>query len=202
MTRLLAAIAAPALSVVILAAPVPKGKPAPDYFPTKVGTKRVYRMSGDPRREPSEHTFTVTDVKVKDGATVVALEREVGTARGRVAKFPWGTVRVSKAGVFHTDSFDPPLPVLRVPLTPGSSWKWEGTSNKERRSQTRTIKGMEVIKVPAGEFNAVRIEVVETRDGDEHIFRSTEWHAAGVGRVKWVSNNLTEELTAFTPGKE
>ncbi len=202
MTRLLAAIAAPALSVAVLAAPVPKGKPAPDYFPTKIGTKRVYRMSGEPGRDPWEHVFTVTDVKVKDGATVVALQREVGAAPDRVAKIPGGTVKVSKDGVFHVASYDPPLPVLRRPLTPGNSWTWKGEYKQEGRTQTRTVKGMEVVKVPAGEFNAVRVEVIESRDGDEHLFRSTEWHAAGVGRVKWVSNNLTEELTAFTPGKE
>lgn len=57
--------------------------------------------------------------------------------------------------------------------------------------------GKERVTVPAGEFEAVR---VERRDAGGAV-TATCWFAAGVGLVKRVSPAGTQELTRFAPGK-
>lgn len=198
------ALVLPVVSLAALSAPIPESERTPDYFPTQVGAKWTCRVSGEPNRAPWDHTFTVTATESKDGATTVTTWREVEKAR-----IPYDRVTISKDGVFHAGTagrgkergFVPPLPVLKHPLTTGKTWTWKGTCAGEGRSQTRTVKGVEKVAVPAGSFQAVRVEVVEVRDKEDHQYESTEWHVAGLGCVKSVLGNITEEMTSFVRPK-
>jgi hypothetical protein len=62
----------------------------------------------------------------------------------------------------------------------------------------------EEVEVPAGKFEAVRVEgVVDLGTGRTQ--KSVEWHAVGVGVVKLVvdrgGGEQTTVLKSFTPGK-
>lgn len=196
MPRSLAALLA--LAGLLAAAPVPKGPDAPSFFPTKVGTSWVYRTSGNPGLADFDRTWYVTAVEKRGAATLVA----VGLGHKQGWMIPWGKKVVSGDGLFEAEPFDPPLPLLRNPPTPGRRWMWEGTYEKQKRSQTRTVRGSETVSVPAGKFTAVKVETVETRAGQDHQFRYAEWYARDVGRVKVVHDNIVEVLVKFTAPKD
>src|SRR4051812_37098401 len=109
------AIAATAVAVVLglaTAAPVPRGADRPVlYFPTKVGTKWVYR--GTSAAMTWEVTQVVTAVNDEGGAKVVTVEvRPNGTTADAYR------VAVSGAGVFklggHGTEFERPSCTLKL----------------------------------------------------------------------------------------
>lgn len=69
------------------------------------------------------------------------------------------------------------------------------------------VAGKETVSVPAGRFNAFRVETTTTFKIDAKFgilsfpfnqqFQSTSWYAEGVGLVKSVSSRQTTELIAF-----
>lgn len=82
-----------------------------------------------------------------------------------------------------------PSPALQLPknLVIGEEWIWEGFKVEDDDSiSVHTVGkliGEEQIKVPAGEFNALRINFeIETSDGEKSII--TQWLVPNVGRVK------------------
>lgn len=84
---------------------------------------------------------------------------------------------------------DYPIPVLQLPklLTINQEWIWEGFKvENEDTIDVRTVGkliGEESITVPAGTFNALRIQFeIETSDGENSII--SQWMVRNVGRVK------------------
>lgn len=143
-----------------IAAPVPKAPQGP-FFPTEVGTVWVYE---DNR---GETTFVVTDVERRgDGSAIVSVGQ---TWRGRTGP---SYVMLVEDGRLE-EAADSPGGGF-VHLGPKGPWKtWGG--------QTRRAAGAEVVRVPAGDFVCVRVDV--TRGEYAH----TAWYAPGVGEVKYAT---------------
>ncbi|MBI5812565.1 MAG: hypothetical protein HZB27_08325 [Meiothermus silvanus] len=69
------------------------------------------------------------------------------------------------------------------------------------------VSGKETVSVPAGRFDAFRVETTTTFKIDARFgilsfpfnqqFQSTSWYAEGVGLIKTVSSRQTTELVAF-----
>jgi hypothetical protein len=189
------------------AAPPPPVPTPPLYFPTSVGTARVYRQGN------REFADKVCAVENKDGVYVVTMGRRTTNrwlpGRGNVFYVPGAVMVVSVAGVFQLScgfklahakaGFDPPLCLLKLPHRPEDCWHWEFP---EGRGPTHTPRGAEVVEVPAGRFRAVRVDSEPAGGGEG--FRETHWYAPGVGLVKAVSDDgsgpVTCVLTSFTPG--
>lgn len=185
---LLVACAVPSVG----AAPVPKhlAKGAPLYAPTTVGTKRVYEHRG------AEQVLIVTKVENRNGKTVVSVEREDNGKR--VAD---DVVEVSEAGLIRTHwagiDYDPPLVLVQGPVRVGESWAVKTTGIKG----TKKAAAVETIKVPAGTFEAVRIE---SEYGPATApSKSTAWYAPNVGLIKVIEGDGTVAwlLKAFEPAK-
>jgi hypothetical protein len=204
------ALLVPALAV---AAPVPKGERKELYFPTTVGAKKVIQMkAGDDTRELTE---TVTKVEEKDGVYTVTVERDF--AGGGLSGQPLieQVFEVSAKGVYRLSSggtkTKTPYPLLNLGVKAGEKWTSEleltgppGGGGPVRVSKgTHTMGKEEEVEVPAGKFKAVRVDVESDQNGQ--TAKSTAWHAAGVGLVKYeverggIKN--TQELKSFTPGK-
>lgn len=185
-TPLLFALGAPA-------APVPKHlmKNGPTYyFPTTVGSKWVYENSGE------DWVYVVTKVEERKGTKVVTVEREVGEQRA-----PEEIMEVSATGFFRThqsgEALGAPLEILKVPFKVGDSWtfRFEGTDG------TKTIGAIETIKVPAGTFEAVRVDTDHTRGNQRH--QSRWWYAPGTGLLKMNDGGNDQwVLKSFAPGTE
>ena len=186
LTGLLAAVLLPITGP---AAPVPKhlmkNRPA-YYFPTTVGAKWEYE---------SGTVVVVSKVEEGKGAKVVTV-----TYDGQKGA-PFEVVEVSAAGLVRTVSgggkLDPPLVMLKGPVKVGDSWAMS-TAGLEG---AKTIGAVETIKVPAGTFEAVRVDSDYTFVGRRRL--NSAWYAPGVGLLKMTEDgNTIWLLKSFTPGKE
>lgn len=95
----------------------------------------------------------------------------------------------------------PPLPWFTWPLEPGRQWSYRGTlqnpSGAVQRSDSFTVVASEVVEVPAGRFNAIKV-VHESDRGD----RNEYWYAPDVrSYIKWVwdrgSSHTEEQLREY-----
>ena len=198
MFRLLAVFAlTPCFGVGTQAPMAPPPREVVYYFPTKVGAKWV-RLWSDGKGKDAEAVYVVTAVEEgKDGAKRVTV-----SAVGRNGKpSPFQEFEVSSKGLFYTRWFGFGRPVLepqcelKLPHKAGQEWGDDESSLKEKQS----AHGPEKVKVPAGEFDCIRVEYRDSRSPDP---TQTRWYAPGVGLVKLTSGNTLIVLKSFTPGKE
>lgn len=188
------------LTVVLIAgcAPVPKDRPnLAYYFPTQVGDSWVYDVDGH------EVGYTVRKVEEKDGGEVVTVSM-VGIG-GAFTPDTTNTFLVSPNGLFTLTTgysqFDPPLCGLKLPHVDGA--KWEETDPRpalDWLKYKRSSHGPEKVTVPAGTFQAIRVEV-ESAQREGPPLRVTIWYAPGVGEIKRVQAGSTTVMKSFTSGK-
>jgi hypothetical protein len=153
------------------AAPAPKRTEPESYFPTTVGARWVYERAGG-REEIAE----VSEVEKVDGEVVVSRQG----IDGSVTRY---TKMVVTPKGLRQDQFNggpSSVWVLRTDLRPGSSW--------DTPEGKRTVFGPERIEVPAGKFNALRVEWEQ--DGSQMV----SWYAPTVGEVKRVEKRGGEEV--------
>jgi hypothetical protein len=190
------------IAAVAIAAPGPKDKPV-YYYPVKVGDTLEYEA-----RE-SDKTFleteVVTNVEPKEGGTIVTVARKDA---GKIT--PVSRVEVTAKGLARTwylnEAADPPVPLLKLPATPGATWTDERTTTSDGLPispvKYATV-GVEDVEVPAGRFKAVRVDA-EPTIGPRTIKHSF-WYAPGVGVVKHITvrgpNERVVVLKSFTSGK-
>jgi hypothetical protein len=195
-------------------APPPKPVDQPVYFPTAVGTKWETLLSGQPNGEDIRYSYSIAGVEEKDGQKIVSVKRHVGDTTIDAGRYQLSqdgitvvpSARAARGRANPMQKPNDPMTVLEFPIKKDESWKWAGKLPTGADSAvTRTIRAIEEITVPAGKFRAVKIEVVQTRTNSgvvEWNMKSTEWYAEGVGRIKHVAENLTEEMTKFTPAEK
>lgn len=199
MRCLLSVLLVPAFFAMLApAAPIPKGKGEPWYFPTTVGAKWVYTdASGD-------DVLMISKVEDVKGGKVVTVERVEGEKR-----FPFEKVKVSESGLARVaiseGEFDPPLVLLSVPFKAGDMWTFKGAGMGTLAQQrVSAVVGAEKVKVPAGTFDTVKVDADYTIVFGQAMVRHTSsfWYAPRVGLVKMRDGNAERVLKSFTPGKE
>ncbi|MBP3956290.1 hypothetical protein J8F10_13450 [Gemmata sp. G18] len=178
------------------AAPVPKHMmpKGPQFnYPTALGTKWVYVIEGG-----GEHTRVITRVEEKNGAKFVTIDWSAPAGR----KPDQSVHVVTKDGVYiHAESgqaYDPPLLYFKLPYRAGDSWKSTFARPGLKVSTQTTAGPVEKIKVPAGEFSAVRVDVEMSFNGQGKQTRA-RWLANGIGMVKAEKSCV---LKSFTLGKD
>ena len=162
------------------------------YFPTKVGAKWVYSLDG------KEETEAVTAVEKKSETLIVTVHRV--DEFGRQSDF---LVKVSKDGLFQLTGGPavkhPPMWLLKLPYKAGATWEtWLGAWGFGEN--TMTAYRPEKLKVPAGEFEAIRVET--KFPGEEGSIVAKYWYAPRVGLVKKTVGDHVRVLKSFTPGKD
>lgn len=181
-------------AAILMTAPVPR---AEEFFPTRPGTRWVYK--GDGTAE------VVTSAERDGGYTVLRIGRE---RDGKVT--PYRQLSVSAGGLFagvggRKETLEQ---LLRLPARAGDTWS--GTDRLDGRLTRRyTVAGEEDVTVPAGKYRAVRVDVEAVRGGGV-MSRSSSWYAPGVGLVRVVSKNVAavapreveRVLETFTPGRK
>jgi RNA polymerase sigma factor (sigma-70 family) len=184
------------------AARPPEGeKPNELYFPTREGAKRVYevRVGGITH----VRTDTVTRVEKKGAGFRVTTGEKVpsgGILKTVTDVSARGVYLVEFAGKVHAE----PVPLLKLPAKAGDSWTVERQIPAAGVATfTYTVAKVEEVKVPAGTFQAIRVE--ERTDPKILRMTATYWYAPGVGQVKAVTSTSTLEqiqvLKSYTPGK-
>jgi hypothetical protein len=172
---------------VAYAAPAPKSKDSV-YFPTKEGDTRVYEFRAGEKVEAA-YTDVVTKVEKKDGALHVTITRE------RVGTTPFvTTIAVSSEGLFRVaandEKLEKPIPLLKMPAKVGTKWEADGGAKY-------TVTKEEEVEVPAGKFQAIRVELVTGTS------KTTLWFAPNVGLIKMAGegSDRVQVLKEFKGGK-
>jgi hypothetical protein len=199
--RLLTITALTFLAALAPAAPVPDDRRPVLYFPVKKGTKWVYTNGTAEGR-----VVVLSAVESKGGTTVLTMVTQL--PEGETA--PYQKVKLSDAGVFSVElagePIDPPLCLLKLPVRNGLMWEESTPSGVLTTKCTATAFGPEDVVVPAGRFRAIRVEleVDVAINGVKGAgpYRLKNWYAPGLGCVKQMSGDWTEELKSFTPGKD
>jgi hypothetical protein len=152
-------------------------------------------------RGDHDETHTVTKVESKKGETLVTVEwdRDLPTKSFQVISVrPDGLHLVSETG----NPYDPPMHILRCPIELGK--EWESKTKREPRlviSDKRKVAASEKVKVPAGEFEAVRVEAGFSTNPGGQVRSVVYWYAPNVGIVK-MDGPPELVLKAFSLGKE
>jgi hypothetical protein len=202
-----AALISVVFATLTLAAPIPKQAIKPTlYHPTQIGTKWVY----DDGTQEETHALADAVESVAGTAVNLVVVDEDGVA-------PWQKLLVSGTGITRIELFgtklDPPDTLVQLPAKRGDSWGTKAIGKRDgwdqlhrRKEEDITIIGKrevgmveERVKVPAGEFTAIRVDSDLTLNG--HPRQSTAWYAPGVGLVKLIVGNTEKVLKSFTPGK-
>ena len=190
MPRPLAVATALALFLAVAAAaPVPKEKEkAPNYYPTALGSRWVYKVGETEIATEVTASETKKDARL---ATVTTLVNGKAVSTERLS--------VSDKGVFRTQinkaDVDPPICILKAPLKPGDKWDVDSAIQGQATKVAFTARDPEEIEVPAGKYKTVRV------DGDGMIAGTqtqvTYWFAPDVA-----GSDAILELKSFTPGKK
>ena len=157
---------------------------ARDYFPLRVGDSWKYRMTDN----DTEYTVKVLSAeKQADGTTLYLLEKQAGVVIRDWYSKPTGWVLLRREAYVGQEGLDikyaPPKQYLKNPLVAGEKWNWKGKSITQTDVEEHNeVIGIEVVKVPAGTFRAMKI-VSRVSDGSAAI-QKTYWYADGVGLVK------------------
>jgi hypothetical protein len=184
--------------------PPPQPKKAPLYYPTTVGATWVY---------DDDTTEVVTAVERHKDWYLVSVSK-----RNKWGEFPYGKMFVSGSGLEWFPGNDKPsgdgLLTLKLPCQPGEQWqiireRWD--------CPTVTAHETERVEVPAGSFEAIRIEYTtwsvigsrplrrepELDQPNSWYSRDSYWYAQNVGMIKWASSrHVGHVLKSFTPGKQ
>lgn len=150
------------------------------YWPMRVGSRWYYRVStGD-----TSSSVTVTAVEQIGGyGGLYRIERDLG--RG---------VRQSTLVATASDR------VAARPLA-GADWRRVASFGDPEGAESgrARLAGLESVRVPAGSFEALRVEEL---DGYGEVIAVT-WYTEGIGPVRkhWMATGVTEELERFwVPG--
>jgi hypothetical protein len=202
MSRFLAALSIPAVLLAsALADPNPQA-PSPAYIPTTKGTTLIYRITANVDAPPgplvaaektvvleSEEKHVVTSVTKTGAGTVVTLSiEEDGRKDGLIY-----TYLVSPKGLFTTETratgnnaktwkHDPPLCLLKLPHKDGARWEYHCPAQPGGLVGTKamnTAHGVEDVEVPAGKFEAIRVDHRGTSNGK--LTSATFWYTPEVG---------------------
>lgn len=180
----------------------PKKTEQSSYFPERVGDKLVYVYTNEPNKLKNmkeadvEEVDVVTSVKEKNGIKTVTIGR-----LGHDGKiYPHRKQEVSEAGIQQREDFvggllAAPRIYLKLPHKEGQTWDIDGFK------ETLTAYGPEEVKVPAGTYQAIRVEHRKQGDPKSEVIR-TYWYAQQVGIVKVKDGDTLVLLKSFTPSKE
>jgi len=91
--------------------------------------------------------------------------------------------------------FDPPFVVLPAAMAPQATWEWQGTAGGSERRFTSRFAGFDTCEVPAGIFECIMIEQVDSYYGTPK--RHEFWFAKDIGLVKWAQPEIKMELLSY-----
>ena len=149
---------------------VPDLKPDPDG---KFRATVVYRMEGTENVDGNELLkFEMHRAGVITNTDLLSVDQ-----RGVSC---WARINLDGELV----KFNPPQPMISMPLKRGASWNFDGQAGNLKVQQHYEVTGEEDVQVPAGKFHAFRIHSEQTLPSPMTFDR---WFAVGTGIVKDVT---------------
>lgn len=189
------------------------------YYPVREGWVWTYKSSTDGK------TYTSSQSNVSDSGFTSIMNFSNVTVENRwrcnangLASLEYGGVNSGQNQQIKMETVSSKGVAIPAGLGVGSSWEYSYTIKGNMPSQggtmtgestvTNKVVGQETVKVPAGTFQAYKVESTFTTKMNMTIsgkqvslpansFKSTVWYARGVGMVKSVSEVGTTELISL-----
>jgi len=99
-------------------------------------------------------------------------------------------------------SFDPPIPILKFPLTKGDTWSYQGWGRSFFLSKPLYVsyqnKGLETLQLNGKSYQAYRIEA-SYQVGNDPAKTQISWYAQGLGFIHSHSDALEITLKKYSP---
>lgn len=155
---------------------VDHGLSVPDIKPDadgKIRTAVVYRIEGTENLDGKE----LLKFEMHRAGVITNTDLLTVDERGVLC---WARINLDGELV----KFDPPQPMIAMPLKRGARWNFDGQAGELNVHQHYEVIGEEDVQVPAGKFHAFRIHSEQTSPSQMTIDR---WFAAGTGIVKDVT---------------
>ena len=191
--RTLAALLAVACLFGSAAAQRPKEKePPPDYFPLRVNDWWSYRST---TADGKQSEFTMKVVSEEKGVFLVEIQ-SAWPIQEWYSKPPgwvvWHREAFPKSNA--TVAFEPQRQYLKNPLGANQSWSWKGKGMMGVDvDETSTVAASEVVTVPAGKFQAMKV-VTKVVQGGTPVTK-TYWYANWIGLVKSMTDTGSVQST-------
>ena len=183
-----------------------------DLFPTGLGSAWTYNATVGTKS--LSMTATITSSKSTGGKTTIVTRWSLNGQPMQDETYIVSASEVSRArsGAYGANVLNPPLPVIKYPMSVGKTWSWSGTisaPNQQGVSANATLKvaGKETVKSSQGTVTAYRVDMdlTVTAQGQTAKIPATYWFAPGAGMVKQSAaipgpngQNVTIEATATT----
>jgi hypothetical protein len=165
--------------------------PAPqNLFPTGVGS--TWNYQGTMNGASVSIVATIKSAKTSNGVTEATFDWQMA---GRSTQME--TYRVTSTSVERTRSgagganhLNPPLPVIKYPMSVGKAWHWKGSLVNGATSMPSSgdlrVGALEKVKTGAGTFTAYRVDVklLVSAGGQTAHVDNSYWYAPGAGMVK------------------
>lgn len=166
------------------------------YYPTKVGTKWVYYTE----QEDKEYTYIISSSDKRPNGYVIGVTQDYPSG---LRSEPMQYLAAGHGLYFLQDGkrkCEPPLCMLKMPHTERWSWSYSIQVVDIKINGTCDKGVVERVKVPAGEFESIR---VQSYQGNDFSNCQTTWFVAGIGPVKQIRyGGMVQVLKSFTPGKD
>jgi hypothetical protein len=177
---------------------------------TTAGDTYVYRVVNGYNKEmvgTLHHEITSASAAQGQAVSITPGTRDLGLPRTEVyaADGQWLRHALDNHGLATDYEFAPPLPALQTPAA-GNSWSVRVKATALPHSVRRSVRidgdvlGNERIRVPAGEFDTVKMRRI-IYAGDKGDFKSEtriveiDWHAPALGRsVRTETRSSWQEL--------
>jgi hypothetical protein len=190
----------------LLASVLCAASPDKSFFPWDKGDSWMYATYQKGNEEPFEMKV-VMEGPWKDGESsgmIMTQKDKRGSMREFLLKNETG-IFIAKLGLSKSYTpevftrFNPSVPRVIFPLTPGTKVHWEGrlnilTINKPIVFDGEVL-GWEDVTVPAGRFHCLRLHYHEKRGGE--VIDEDAWYAEGVGQVKYNGGQYVKELKSY-----
>ena len=170
--------------------PLAAAVPAPVY---RTGDTWTYAARNSFNDEPLG-LWRYTVASAANGEIHIAIARGAAAEPEiEIASAP-GEFRLHALTNLTAYRFEAPFVALNFPLTPGRSWRhtMPAFNTAAQRAQTVTVigwvEGWERVHVPAGDFDAIRIERVAYAGDGDYVRTQTEtyereWYAPEIGAI-------------------
>ena len=161
-------------------------EPPPDYYPLRVGDWWKYQSTTGEGKQ-SEFTMKVlADEKQADGTVLHQVEIMSTMPIHEWYSKPQGWVIWHREAYTKQDmkvSFEPPRQFLKNPPTTDATWAWKGKGMMGVDiDESNQVIASEAVEVPAGKFQAMKVETKVTQGGQSVMKRY--WYANWIGLVK------------------
>lgn len=164
----------------------------PDYYPLNVGERWEYKVQvADKTMEVANEITKIETINNDSLARVETVSNGKTLATEHLKTSEKGIFRYRIQGL----EVNPPLCLLRYPVKEGDAWETQITTGGENAKVTCRVLGQRKIKVSAGEFDTVLVEIhAEASSGN---VTSTYWFAEGVGVIQQITElpNLKISMT-------